>query len=170
MLVALKTSCASEPQPFAAIPAPSTLMPVLSTSRCSGFWEPRWGRATVNAFWRLLKGAEVGRRQIQADQSEKALDEAGRLPERHAEHDLHRQAGLDRSIDVAGRLTTLAGGLSAAVHLGRPVPALVGGWCGSAHATLRPRWTGLARNVERQPPCPAPTTKVAGYGRCDRIG
>ena len=24
--------------------------------------------------------------------------------------------------------------------------------------------------VERQPPCPAPTTKLAGSDRCDRIG
>jgi len=93
------------------------------------------------------EGAEVRHRPVQSDQPQQALDMAGRLPERHAEQNLNRQAGLDRSIAVVGQPTTLAGGLSAPVHLGiepncqrapalerfvigRPVPDPVGGGVG----------------------------------------
>src|SRR5690606_27887201 len=35
-------------------PSPSTLMPVLSISRCSGPLEPRYGMLTARVFWRRL--------------------------------------------------------------------------------------------------------------------
>lgn len=37
-----------------------------------------------------VQGAEVGQIPVQADQPQQALDEAGRLPQRHSEKDLHR--------------------------------------------------------------------------------
>jgi hypothetical protein len=36
------------------------------------------------------QGAEIRHRPVQPDQSQQALDETRRLPERHAEQDLHR--------------------------------------------------------------------------------
>ena len=42
--------------------------------------------------------AEVRHIPVQADQAKQALDKAGPLPQRHAEHDLHRPAGLDGSV------------------------------------------------------------------------
>ncbi len=103
------------------------------------------------------EGAEVGHCPVQTDQPQQALDKAGRLAKRHAEQHLHRQAGVDRSVTVVGLPTTLAGGLSAPGHLGiepdrqraaalerfvvgRPVPGLVGGECGSALAAQLPPW------------------------------
>ena len=67
------------------------------------------------------------------------------------------QAGLDRRIAVVGRAATLARGLGFPGHLGiepdrqravplerfvvgRPVPGLVDGGCGSAHVLQLPRW------------------------------
>jgi len=59
------------------------------------------------------QGAEVRHSPVQVDQVQQALDEPCRLPERHAEQDLHRQAGLDRFLSlitaVVGLPTTLAG-------------------------------------------------------------
>ena len=44
--------------------------------------------------------AEVRHIPVRADQARQALDKAGRLPQRHAGQDLHRQAGLDGSVAV----------------------------------------------------------------------
>lgn len=44
------------------------------------------------------KGAEIWHRPVQSDQLQQALDKACRLPERHAEQNLQRQAGLDRGV------------------------------------------------------------------------
>jgi hypothetical protein len=43
-----------EPPCFRAFhsPSPSTLIPVLSISRCSGPFEPRYGMFTARVFWR----------------------------------------------------------------------------------------------------------------------
>lgn len=57
--------------------------------------------------------AEVRHVPVQADQAEQALDEASRLPQRHAEKDLHRQAGLDGSVAVDRLSPTLACRLAA---------------------------------------------------------
>jgi hypothetical protein len=55
--------------------------------------------------------AEVRHIPVQADQAKQALHEPGRLPQRHPEKDLHRQAGLDSSV-AADRLSPpLAGRL-----------------------------------------------------------
>ena len=49
-----------------------------------------------------------GTARVQTDQVQQALDKAGRLPERHADHDLHRQAGLDGSVPEDRVSPTLA--------------------------------------------------------------
>ena len=75
------------------------------------------------------------------------MRQPGRLSERYAKQNLHRQAGLDSSIAVVGLATTLAGGRGLPGHggikpdrqrttalerfvIGRPVPGLVGGGMG----------------------------------------
>jgi hypothetical protein len=60
-------------------------------------------------FLTAAEGAEVGHIPVQADQPQQALDEASRLPQRHAEKDLHHQAGLDGSVAVGGLSPRLAG-------------------------------------------------------------
>jgi hypothetical protein len=60
--------------------------------------------------------AEVRHRPVQADQPQKALDEACRLAERQAEQNLHRQAGLDRRISVIRFPTAPACGLDLPGH------------------------------------------------------
>ena len=55
------------------------------------------------------EGAEVRHGLVQTDQMQQALDEAGRLPHRHAEQRLHRQAGRDRGIALVGLSATFAG-------------------------------------------------------------
>ena len=60
--------------------------------------------------------AEVRHVPVQADQAKQALDEASRLPKRHAEKDLHRQAGLQGSAAVDGLPTPLAGRLRRPCH------------------------------------------------------
>ena len=55
------------------------------------------------------EGAEVRHGLVQTDQVLQALDEVGRLPQRHAEQRLHRQAGLDRGIALVGLSATFAG-------------------------------------------------------------
>ena len=54
------------------------------------------------------KRAEVRHIPVQANKAKQALDEPGRLPQRQAEKDLHRQAGLDGSVAVNRLSTTLA--------------------------------------------------------------
>ena len=95
--------------------------------------------------------AEVGHIPVDADQPQQALDKAGRLAQRHAEQDLHREASLDDSVAVAGLSPTLAGrrslpddiwiepdcqratALESLLILG-PVQGLVAGCARSAHA------------------------------------
>src|SRR6056297_3496976 len=55
------------------------------------------------------QSAEIRHRPLEADQPQKALDEACGLPEGHAEEDPHRQARLDRGIAILRRLASLAG-------------------------------------------------------------
>ena len=108
-------------------------------------------------FLAAAQGAEVGHIPVQADQPQQALDEASRLPQRHAKKDLHRQAGLDGSIAADGLSPTLAGrrrrpdhiwikpdrqrptALESLVILG-PVQGLVAGCVRSAHALQLSRW------------------------------
>ena len=85
------------------------------------------------------------------------LEKPSRLPERHAEKNLHRQASLDRRIAVVGLSTAFAGRHSLPCHggikldrkratalerfvIGWPIPGLVGGGHGSAHAHHLPHW------------------------------
>jgi hypothetical protein len=53
-------------------------------------------------FLATAEHAEDWHIPVQADQAKQAVDEASRLPQRHAEQDLHRQAGLDGSTAVDG--------------------------------------------------------------------
>ena len=116
------------------------------------------GDVDLQCLLATADGAEVGHRPVQSDQPQQALDEAGRLPERDAEQDLHRQAGLDGGIAVGLLSATPACRRGIPAHLriepdrqraaalerfvvGRPVPGLVGGGGdGSAHASQLPRW------------------------------
>src|SRR6056297_218675 len=101
--------------------------------------------------------AEVGHRPVEADQAQQALDEAGRLPESHAEQHLHRKAGLDGGIAIGLLTAAPASRRSLPAHLGVkpdhqrapaferfivgwPVPGLVDGGCRSAHASHLPHW------------------------------
>lgn len=103
------------------------------------------------------QGAEVGHCPVQAYQPQQALDEPGRLPERHAEEDLYGQTGLDGCVAVIALSATLASGRGFPSHggvepdrqratalerlvVGGPVPGLVGRGCRSAHADQLPRW------------------------------
>ena len=45
--------------------------------------------------------AEVRHRPVETSEAQQALDEPGRLPERHAEQNLHRQTRLNGGIAVA---------------------------------------------------------------------
>ena len=91
------------------------------------------------------------------NQPQQAIDEPGRLPERHAEQNLHRQAGLNSSVTVGLLTATPACRHGIPVHLGVepdrqraaalerfvigwPVPGRVGRWCRSAHPCQLPRW------------------------------
>ena len=101
--------------------------------------------------------AEVGYRPVEANQPQQALDEPGRLPERHAEQNLHRKARLDGGIAVGLLSATPACRHGIPAHLGVepdcqrapalerlvigwPVPGPVGWGCRSAHAAQLPRW------------------------------
>ena len=59
------------------------------------------------------KRAEVRHLPVQADKPQQALDKASRLPQRHAEQDLHRQAGLHSSVAVDGLSPSLPVGFAA---------------------------------------------------------
>jgi hypothetical protein len=103
------------------------------------------------------QGAEVGHIPVQADQPLQALDEPGRLSQRHAKQDLHRQAGLDGGVAVDGLSPTLAGGLRRPNHFRiepdrqrssaleclvvcGPVQRFVGRCVRSAHGLQLSRW------------------------------
>jgi hypothetical protein len=64
-------------------------------------------------FMAAAQGAEVGHIRVKANQPQQALEEADRLPQRHFEEDLHRPAGLDRSIAVEGCRPRLPVGFAA---------------------------------------------------------
>ena len=101
--------------------------------------------------------AEVGHRPVQTDQPQQALDEAGRLPERHAEQHLHRESRLYSGVAVALLAATSACRRAIPAHLrtepdrqratalerfviGRPVPRPVDRGCRSAHVSQLPYW------------------------------
>jgi hypothetical protein len=101
--------------------------------------------------------AEVGNRPVEANQPQQALNVPGRLPERHAEQHLHRQADLNDSIAVGLLAATPARQHAIPADnavepdhqrapalkrftMGRPVPDPVGRGSGSAHADQIPRW------------------------------
>ncbi len=113
-------------------PSPSTLMPVLSTSRCNGPSEPRQGMLTFSVRRAYAAAprprshltpaarqrAEVRDRPVRADQPQQALDEPARLSMRHPEQHFHRRAGLDGGVAVIGRAATLAGRCALPTHAG----------------------------------------------------
>src|SRR6056297_953290 len=103
------------------------------------------------------QSAEIRHRPLEADQPQKALDEACGLPEGHAEEDPHRQARLDRGIAILRLPASLAGRRRHPDHVriepdrqgaallqrfvaGRPVLGLGARRDGSAHAGQLPRW------------------------------
>jgi len=110
------------------------------------------------SFLATRQRAEVGDSPVQTDQAQQALDEAGRLPERHPKQHLHRKAGLDGAIAVGLPPPALACRRGIPAHLGikpdrqraplferlivgRPVHGLVGRGCPFAHADQLPRWS-----------------------------
>ena len=101
--------------------------------------------------------AEVGHLPIKTDQTQQALDEPGRLAQRHPEQHFHRQAGLDGGVTVVRLAPELSSRRSVLGHrrikpdrrraaalerlaVGWPVAGLVERGCGSAHASQLPRW------------------------------
>jgi hypothetical protein len=64
------------------------------------------GDVDLQGLLASAQGADVRHGPIEADQPQEALDEAGRLAQRHAEQHLHGQAGLDSSI-AEDRLSAL---------------------------------------------------------------
>ena len=115
------------------------------------------GDVNLQALLAAAEGAEVRHSPVQVDQPQQALDEPSRLAERHAEKNFHRQTCLDRGIAIVRLPATFSGGLRLPGHGGiepdrqrtaalegcvvvRPVPGLVGGGYGSAHAVQLPRW------------------------------
>ena len=123
------------------------------------------GGVHLQGFLPPRQRAEVRHRPVEADQLHLALDEPGRLPERHAEEDLHGQAGLNRGIAVVTMLAALAGRRGLLGHRGiepdrkrasalkclvvaRPVPGLVGRGCRSVHGLQLSRWR-LRRFVQQ---------------------
>ena len=114
--------------------------------------------------------AEVGHGPVQAGQAQQALNEARRLPERHAKQHLHRQAGLYGCVTIVRLSATFACWPGLPGHLGiepdrqrattlqsfvigGPIPGLVGGGAGSAHAppatTLDSQDESLTRFVQQ---------------------
>lgn len=103
------------------------------------------------------QGAEIGHRPVEANQPKQALDEPGRLPERHAEQHLRGKAGLDGGIavDLLPATSACRRGLPAHIGVepdrqrasalerftvGWPVLGPVGRGCRSAQASQLPRW------------------------------
>ena len=74
------------------------------------------------------KRAEVRHIPVQAVKPQQSLDKASRLPRRHAEQELHRQAGLYGSVAVHGLPPTLASRICRTRHVSfepdrqRPAP------------------------------------------------
>lgn len=130
------------------------------------------GDVHLQGFLPPRQRAEVRHRPVEAGQSQQALDEPGRLPQRHPEEDLHGQAGLDCSIAVVTLSAALTGRRGLPGHRGiepdrqrasalqrlvvaRPVPGLVGRGCRSAHGLQLSRWihdmNPLRRFVQQSP-------------------
>lgn len=91
------------------LPSPSALMPGLSIRRCRRPLRATRGDNHRQGLLTPAQSAQVGNPPVQADQAQKALDEACGLPERHAEQNLYRQAGLDRGIAELAQTAALAG-------------------------------------------------------------
>jgi hypothetical protein len=64
------------------------------------------------------QGAEIWYRPVQPDQSQQALDETRRLPERHPKEHFHRQARRDSSTIVGQVSPALTSGRGPPTHLG----------------------------------------------------
>jgi hypothetical protein len=137
------------------LPSPSALMPGLSIRRCRRPLRATRGDNHRQGLLTPAQSAQVGNPPVQADQAQKALDEACGLPERHAEQNLYRQAGLDRGVTVVTLSAALAGRTrfpamarsnqikrraSGSEHfvVGGPVFGLVGRRSPSAHADQLP--------------------------------
>lgn len=80
-------------------PSPATLMPVLSHQKMQ--------RPLPTAIGHVDQGrlapaerAEVRHIPVQTDQTQRAIDDAGRLAKRHAEQHRHRRTGLDGGLAV----------------------------------------------------------------------
>ncbi len=102
---------------------------------------------------RTAQCAEIRHIPVQSCKLQETFDEPGRLPERHAEKDLHRQAGLDgvrrenSPLDCFLTLLTAVNGLS---------PSLAGWLRSPRHARIEPalrRLQAIAyRPMDRQRP------------------
>ena len=66
------------------------------------------GYVDLQGLLAAAQRAEVWHSPVQFDQLQQALDEPSRLPECHAEHHLHGQAGLDVCVTVVGLPATFA--------------------------------------------------------------
>ena len=76
------------------------------------------GDGDVECLLTAAQGAEVRHFPVQPGQSKQAFDEPSRLPEGHAEQDLHRQANLDRCVAELGLTPPLACRRRMPRHLG----------------------------------------------------
>lgn len=148
----------------------STLMSVLSISRCSGPFRPTVEDVDRSCFLAAAECAEVRHRPVEANQSQQSLDEPASLwslapvefswldpPKRHAKQNIHRQTGLDGAVAVSLLAAAPACRHANPAHhriepyhhratalerfiISRPVPGLVGRGCRSADASQPPRW------------------------------
>ena len=115
------------------------------------------GNADGQGLLAPAQRAEIWHRPVEADQAQKALDEAGRLTKRHAEQHFHRKAGLDRGVAILRLPAAPAGRRRHPRHVriepdrqgaallegfivGRPVLGLVVRRDRSAHADQLPHW------------------------------
>lgn len=55
-------------------------------------------QAHIQRLLAAAQGAEIRHRPIQANQTQQAFDETGRLPQRHTEQDFQGQTGIDRCV------------------------------------------------------------------------
>ena len=147
--------CAAMPERGSAgVASPASLDEGSSRPTSSG---PSRRMCHSPAGQRAAQGAEIRHIPVQADQPQQTFDEPCRLPQRHAEKNLHRQTNLDGGVAVDGLSPTLAGKLCRPNHvrikpdiqrpaalerlvIRGPVQRLVGRCVLSAHPPQLSRW------------------------------
>jgi hypothetical protein len=77
-------------------PAPPSIRPVLSTSKCSGPVPSRRSRGTSNVLARRLRRRVVRQGEVEPEQSDDRADQTFGLPQGEAKHQAYRQGRTDR--------------------------------------------------------------------------